>query len=47
MLKSNRFHEQIDNKYTFEKQKDKIDESGLVGDRWQEEKKTQELWVIF
>ena len=26
----------IENKYTFEKQKDKLDESRLVGDRWQE-----------
>ena len=28
----------IENKYTFEKQKDKLDESGFVGDRWQEAK---------
>ena len=34
-----------ENKYTFEKQKDKLAESGLVGDRWQK-KKTQELLVI-
>ena len=37
----------IENKYRVEKQKDKLDESRLVGDRWQEEKMTQELLVIF
>ena len=37
----------IENQYTFEKQKDKLDESRFVGDRWQEEKMTQELLVIF
>ena len=37
----------IENKYTFEKQNDILDESGLVGDRWQEGKLTEELLVIF
>ena len=37
----------IENKNSFEKQKDKLDESGFVGDRWQEEKMTQEFLVIF
>ena len=37
----------IENKYTFEKQKDILDESGLVGGRWQEGKLTEELLVIF
>ena len=36
-----------ENKFTFEKQKDKLDESELVDDRWQEGKMTQELLVIF
>ena len=37
----------IENKYTFEKQNDILDESGIVGGSWQEGKMTEELLVIF
>ena len=38
---------EIENKYTFEKQNDILDESGIVGGGWQEGKMTEELLVIF